>query len=112
MTSTAVDLVVASLLVASGAAAVLAALGLVRLPDFFTRAHAPALASSLASWLVTLASMVYFSHRGHGLALHVWLLVIALSITAPVTAMLLARAALFRSRRAGEDLPPPFGPGS
>ncbi len=103
------EVAVAVLLVASGVAAVLAALGLLRLPDFFTRMHAPALASSTATWLATLASIVWFSSRGHGLALHLWLIAIVLSITAPVTAMMLARAALFRRRHAGDALPPPLG---
>jgi multicomponent K+:H+ antiporter subunit G len=38
----------------------------------------------------------------------VWLVCILLSISAPVTVMLLARAALFRRRQAGDPLPPPF----
>jgi multicomponent K+:H+ antiporter subunit G len=100
--------IVALLLVASGAVVLVAALGLARLPDFFLRMHAPALASTLAAWLVTLASIVHFSSRGEGLALHVWLIVIVLSITAPVTTIVLARAALFRRRQAGDPLPPPL----
>ena len=49
---------VAALLLASGAIVLAAALGLWRLPDFFARMHAPALASTLAAWIVTLASIV------------------------------------------------------
>ena len=70
--------------------------------------HAPALASTLAAWLVTLASIVHFSVRDRGRSLHAWLIVIMLSITAPVTTMVLARAALFRRRQAGDALPPPL----
>ena len=102
------EIVVALLLVASGLVVLVAALGLWRLPDFFLRMHAPALASTLAAWIVTLASIVHFSARGGGLALHVWLIIIVLSITAPVTTLVLARAALFRRRQAGDDLPPPL----
>jgi len=102
------EAVVALLLVASGALVLVAALGLARLPDFFLRMHAPALVSTLAAWLVTLASIVHFSSRGEGLALHVWLIIIVLSITAPVTTIVLARAALFRRRQAGDALPPPL----
>lgn len=102
------EMVVALLLVASGLVVLVAALGLWRLPDFFLRMHAPALASTLAAWIVTLASIVHFSSRGDGLALHVWLIIIVLSITAPVTTMVLARAGLFRRRRAGDALPPPL----
>jgi multicomponent K+:H+ antiporter subunit G len=102
------EAVVALLLLASGGVVLLAALGLLRLPDFFLRMHAPALASTLAAWIVTLASIVHFSSRGGGLALHTWLIIIVLSITAPVTTVVLARAALFRRRQAGDDLPPPL----
>jgi len=102
------EIVVALLLLASGGVVLIAALGLVRLPDFFLRMHAPALASTLAAWIVTFASLVHFSARGEGLALHVWLIIIVLSITAPVTTIVLARAALFRRRRAGDELPPPL----
>jgi multicomponent K+:H+ antiporter subunit G len=102
------EIVVALLLLASGLVVLVAALGLRRLPDFFLRMHAPALASTLAAWIVTLASIVHFSTRGGGLALHVWLIIIVLSITAPVTTLVLARAALFRRRQAGDDLPLPL----
>jgi len=102
------ELLVAALLVASGIVAFVAGLGLWRLREFFQRMHAPALASTLAAWLVTLASIVHFSTRENDLQLHVWLIIIVLSITAPVTTMVLARAALFRRRRAGDPLPPPL----
>lgn len=102
------DLVVAALLLASGCLALTAALGLWRLPDFFMRMHAPALTSTLAAWLVTAASIVYFSTRGSGLSLQVWVTIVLLSITAPVTTLVLARAALFRRRQAGDPHPGPL----
>jgi multicomponent K+:H+ antiporter subunit G len=105
-----VEIVVAVLLLCSGVVVLVAALGLWRLPNFFLRMHAPALASSLAAWIVTLASIIHFSAREAGLALHVWLVIIVLSITAPVTTIVLMRAALFRRRQAGDALPPPLQP--
>jgi len=104
-----IDVVVAVLLLASGCLVLTAAIGLWRLPDFFLRMHAPALASTLAAWLVTLGSIVQFSVHAPGLSLHVWLIIILLSITTPVTTLVLARAALFRRRQAGDPLPPPLG---
>jgi multicomponent K+:H+ antiporter subunit G len=101
------EIVVAVLLLASGGLALVAGLGLARLPDFFQRMHAPALATTLGAWLVTLATIVHFSAREVTLALHTWLVIVVLSITAPVSAMLLARAALFRRRQAGDDSVPP-----
>jgi multicomponent K+:H+ antiporter subunit G len=100
------EIVVAALLLCSAAVVLVAAIGLRRLPDFFSRMHAPALASTLAAWIVTLASIIHFSSRGDGVALHVWLIIIVLSITTPVTTIVLARAALFRRRQAGDALPP------
>lgn len=100
------EALVALLLVFSGLLVLAAAVGLWRLPDFFLRMHAPALASTLGAWTVTLASIIHFSLREDPLALHVWLIIIVLSITAPVTTMVLARAALFRRRRSGDALPP------
>jgi multicomponent K+:H+ antiporter subunit G len=102
------DAVVAALLLASGCLVLTAAIGILRLPDFFLRMHAPALASTLAAWTVTLASIVHFSSRDESAALRVWIVTVLLAITVPVTAMVLARAALFRRRQAGDALPPPL----
>lgn len=93
------EIIVAVLLVFSGVVVLAAALGLWRLPDFFLRMHAPALASTLGAWVVTLASIIFFSVRKGGLDLHVWLIIVVLSITAPVTTMVLARAGVFRGRQ-------------
>lgn len=102
------EAVVALLLVGSGLVVLVAALGLARLQDFFLRMHAPALASTLAAWAVTFASIIHFSVREGRLALHVWLVIVVLAITVPVTTIVLARAALFRRRQAGDALPPPL----
>ena len=103
------DAVAAILLLASGALSLIAALGLLRLPDFFQRMHAPSLANTLAAWCVSLASIVHFSVLEERLSLHVLVINVLLAISAPVTTVLLARAALFRRRQAGDPLPPPLG---
>jgi multicomponent K+:H+ antiporter subunit G len=102
------ELLVAVLLLCSGAVVLIAALGLHRLPNFFARMHAPAVASTLGTWIVALASVIHFSVRAGELRLHVWLIIIVLSISAPVTTIVLARAALFRRRQAGDELPSPL----
>ena len=104
------EIAISALLLLSGGLVLLAAMGLWRLPDFFSRMHAPALASTLAAWSVTLAFIVYFSVREGSLALHAWLIIIVLAITAPVSAMVLARVGLFRQRRAGVARPAPLSP--
>jgi multicomponent K+:H+ antiporter subunit G len=98
-----VDVLVAFLLLASGVLVLTAAVGLWRLPDFFLRMHAPALANTLASWAVALASVLHLTASSARLVLHHWVIIILLSITAPITTTLLARAALFR-KRASERL--------
>lgn len=95
-----VEVVVAVLLLGSGLLSLIAAFGLVNQKTFFQRLHPPALASTLGSWCIALASIIYFFALESRIALHTWLIVILLSITAPVTASLLARAALFRQREA------------
>ena len=84
-----------SLLVLTGAALTLiGSLGLVRLPDFYTRLHGPTKATTLGVGSLLLASALYFSTRGAGFSLHEVLVTLFLFITAPVSAHLLAKAAL------------------
>jgi multicomponent K+:H+ antiporter subunit G len=104
-----IEAVVALLLVASGLLAVTGALGLLRLRDFFQRMHPPALANTLAAWCAALASVGYFSALASGLVLYPLVINVLLAITAPVTTVLLARAALLRKRAAGAAVPPPLG---
>ena len=99
------ELLTAALILASSLFALTGALGLLRLKDFFQRMHPPALASTFGAWCVSLASIVYFSGLKETPVLHAWLIPILLSITVPVTTLLLARTALFRKRMAGEDVP-------
>lgn len=91
--------IVSALLVASGLFALIAGWGLMRLRHFFLRIHPPALVATGASWCVTLATSVYFSTTHGRLAPSSWLIIILLSITAPITSILLARATLFRKRQ-------------
>lgn len=97
-----VEVLVAILLLLSSLFALLGAIGLLRMKDFFQRMHPPALASTLGAWCVALASIIYFSTLKSGPVLHGWLIPILLSITVPVTTLLLARTSLFRKRMAGK----------
>jgi multicomponent K+:H+ antiporter subunit G len=106
-----VEATVAALLVLSGVFVVISALGFLRLPDFFLRMHPPALAYTFGSWCVALAGILYFSAIESRAVLHPWLIIILLSITVPVTTVLLARVALFRRRAAGTaETPPALSP--
>lgn len=100
-----VEVLVAVLLLLSSLFALSGALGLIRLKNFFQRMHPPALASTLGTWCVALASILYFSVLKDGPVLHAWLIPVLMAITVPVTTLLLARAALFRKRMAGDEVP-------
>ena len=103
--------IVAALLVASGLFALIAGWGLARLRHFLLRMHLPALVATGASWCVTLAVIVYFSTTHNRLAPGSWLIIIVLSITVPITSILLARATLFRKRQQNDTaMPAPLSP--
>lgn len=98
-----VEAIVAALLLASAIACLVAAIGVVRMPGFLQRMHVATLAYTLGTWGAALACVVWFSWVEAQLALHAWLVIILMAITAPVTTVLLARAALFRARQAGRE---------
>ena len=54
-------------------------------------------------------TLLYFSLQGHGIAAHPLLIALCVAITAPVTNIFLMRAALFRARRMGQNVPPHVG---
>ena len=55
---------------------------------------------------MTIATIVYFSVQGFSLYLHAILITLFIALTAPVTTIFLMRAALFRERQKGGDVPP------
>ncbi len=95
-------------LLAGAAFALIGSIGLTRLPDFFMRLHGPTKATTLGVGGMLLASVIYFSVHGPGLSLHELLIALFLFITAPVSAHLLAKAALHLGvkYRRSDGLPP------
>ena len=100
------------LLLLSAVLTLASAWGVLSLRDFFKRLHPPALVLVGATWCVTLASMLFLSLHDGTLQLRTWLIIIVLSMTVPITTVILSRAALFRERRkpSGANLPPPLHP--
>lgn len=80
------------------------AVGLVRLPDFFMRLHTPTKASTLGVGGVLIASMIWFAARGQ-VALHELLITLFVFVTAPVSASVMAKAALHLRLRSRAPLP-------
>ena len=104
-----VEALIGVLLVVSGVLALVGAFGVLRLQDFFMRAHASALANTVCAWCVALASILYFSAVQSRFAIHTLTIIVFLAMTVPVTTILLARAALFSGRQSGAQVPPPLG---
>lgn len=72
--------------------------GLVRLPSFYERIHAPTLGTSWGAGGMIMGSIIIFTAGSGRLVLHEVLLGIFVTITTPVTLMMLGRAALYRDR--------------
>lgn len=77
--------------------------GLLRLESFYHRVHAPTLGTTFGMVAVLAASITYFSVLGSRVAVHEILIAVFVTLTTPVTLMLLARAALHRDRTEGSD---------
>ena len=87
----------AALLLLLGAGLTLVgSIGLVRLPSFYERIHAPTLGTSWGTAGIVLASVIVFSVAEARPVLHEVLIGFFVSVTTPVTLMLLGRAALYR----------------
>lgn len=96
--------IITSLLLLVGAFFTLVgSIGLARLPDFFMRLHAPTKASTLGVGGVLLASMVYALKDG--ILIHELIITLFVFVTAPVSAHLLAQAALSLKLKSKARLP-------
>lgn len=100
-----VALPVSALLVGGAGLTLIGALGLVRIGSFYARIHAPTLGTSWGAAGIILASMLLFSATGERLVVHEILLGVFVTLTTPVTLMLLGRAALYRDRGGAQKKP-------
>ena len=91
MTVWIVDLLVAFLLLVGSLFALVAAVGLVRLPDLYTRMHAASKAGTLGSGALLIALAI--ADGTYGTASRALMGVVFFLLTAPISAHLLARAA-------------------
>lgn len=100
------EILIAVLVLSGSIIALLGSIGLMRLKSYFERVHAPSIIATMGCWLIMWATFVFFSATGQGLALHALLIAVFIAVTVPITTIFLMRAALFRARRAGRDVPP------
>ncbi len=88
------ELVIALLLLTGALFTLIGAIGLVKLTDFYMRLHAPTKATTLGLGAMLIGSMLYFTQLHGELSVHELLIALFLFLTAPVSAHMLAKAAL------------------
>ncbi|NTJ67919.1 cation:proton antiporter [Agrobacterium rhizogenes] len=98
---------VGGLLVVGAFLTLVGAIGFLRLGTFYERIHAPTLGTSGGIGAIMIASMIFFSIATRTLVIHELLIGIFVTVTTPVTFMLLARAALHRDRAEQNGNVPP-----
>ncbi len=89
----------AALLVIGSTLALIGAVGLVRMRDFFARMHPPAMGNTLGTGSVLIASMLVSSAILQRPVVHEILITVFIVLSAPITAMLLIRAAVARRKK-------------
>lgn len=92
--SFAVELTISVLLLIGGLFVLVGSVGLLRLQDLYVRLHAPTKATTLGLGGILIGSMVYMFHLQGHVSINELLITLFLVITAPVTAHILAKAAL------------------
>ena len=85
---------IALLLIVGGFFTLVGAIGLARLPDFYTRLHGPTKATTVGVGAIVLGSVIYFSSKGEGICIAEVLITVFLFLTAPVSANIMAKAAM------------------
>jgi multicomponent K+:H+ antiporter subunit G len=94
MTASLIDIAISFCLLAGASFALIGSVGLMRLPDFYMRLHGPAKATTLGIGGILIGSMIFFSSQNQGLSGHELLILMFLFITAPISAHIVAKAAL------------------
>ncbi len=100
-----IEILVALLILVGAGFTFLGSVGLVRLRDLYERLHTPTKATTLGVGSLLIASAVFFSWYDAGVSLHEVLVAVFLFITAPVSAHLIAKAALHQRTQSRSGLP-------
>lgn len=91
------------LMIFSGVVVLIGALGILRLPSFYQRMHGPAVISTVGSGALLFASVLLFLVAKGPALPHEILVPIFIAMTAPISAMLITRTAVYRDLRAGRE---------
>lgn len=88
------EIIISVLLITGGLFALAGAIGLARLPDFYTRLHAPTKATTLGVGGIVFSSVVFFTVSDQSLGIEEILIMVFLFLTAPISANMMAKAAM------------------
>ncbi len=99
-------LLAAALLLFGASLAFIGSLGLLRLRSFYDRVHAPTLGTTLGTGSILLGSMLFFSVLETRFVLHELLIAVFVTVTTPITLILLVRAARSRDDRTTDSRSP------
>ncbi len=102
--------VIAVFLLIGAGLTLIGSIGLVQLRSFYDRIHTPTLGTSWGTAGIVMASMILFSILGSRPVLHEFLIGVFVTVTTPVTLMLLGRATLYRDRSENVPEVPPMLP--
>lgn len=105
-----VAVLVAAFLLLGAGLTLIGSIGFYRLRLFYDRIHAPTLGTSWGTAGIVMASMICFSVLQSRPVFHEILVGIFVTVTTPVTLMLLGRAALYRDRAEGNPVVPAMDP--
>ncbi|WP_111495444.1 MULTISPECIES: Na+/H+ antiporter subunit G [Marinobacter] len=90
----ALEILIVVLLILGGLFALAGSIGLLTLPDFYTRLHAPTKATTLGVGGIVFSSMLFFTISDRSVDVEEILIMVFLFLTAPISANMLAKAAM------------------
>ena len=101
--STFAEYAISAMLIIGGVFTLIGAIGLARLPDFYTRLHGPTKATTVGVGAIVISSVIYFSTLGRGIGIEEILITAFLFMTAPISTNFLAKAAMHLEVRTSEN---------
>lgn len=103
-----IELFAAIIILFASIMSLISALGLIRMPDVYTRSHAATKSSTLAVMLALLGAFIYFWAQDGTISVRLLLGIVFVFMTAPVAGHLICRAAyrsgVKLSESSGEDV--------
>lgn len=95
------ELIVVILVLGSGFFFMVGTIGLIRLPDVFSRMHATAKSDTLGAGLALLALIVYQGFNP--ISLKLFFILVFISITNPVSAHIMAKSAYYHDQKRNKE---------